>query len=146
MQSDHVIIRHSSMPVTGTKDGANFAFPGNALSASTFKLHISSMPTARVKYARWILVWNPQVSDPTSPTGARLVSMDDGPSNIQQIGRIDSPAGVTYVTPRTNEVDVTDALNALLVGGIDKQLGHQTYGNGSNGCLIYSSSVEIVWE
>lgn len=147
MQSDHVIYRNPTTPVVGTPSGSTFAFPGDALSASTFKMHFDKLAEGRrVKYARWILVWTPRTVAGGGATAVRLVMFDDGPSNIVVAGRIGSPVGVSSQSPRTDQVDVTDVLNDAIAAGNYKQFGHQTAGTGSSGCYIYSSSVEIVWE
>jgi hypothetical protein len=91
------------------------------------------------------LVWNPQVSDPASPTGVRLVHCDSGPSNLVEVAAI-RQQGEVYAKPRVGMVDITTVLNSLIAGKQYKQLGQQTFGNGGNGCLIYASWVELVWK
>ena len=54
--------------------------------------------------------------------------------------------GTNYNNPRVDAVIVTGFIQALINGGVDKNIGMQTHGNGSNGCLIYGSWIEIVWK
>ena len=144
-QSEFVFYRNAQTPIIGTSSGAVFAFPGNALTASSFKLRANELGSANLLVARWVLVWTPDNPDPNSPTGVRLISADDGPSNIQQIARIDSPTGVSTFTPIVSAVNVTTALQNIISSLQGKNILQQTYGNGANGCKIYSSSIEMVW-
>lgn len=145
MQSDFVLYKNPVTPLTGSTSGATWAWIGAALSASTMVLR-ADQGLPRVKFARWVAVWNPRVSDPASPTSIRLISADFGPANIQQIGQVLSPAGAVSQAPRVDAVDVTSALNQIIDAGQVKTLGQQTFGNGANGCLIYASWIEVVWE
>jgi hypothetical protein len=147
MQTDYVLYRNAETPIQGTHNGASFAFPGRALTASSLKLHIAEFPVGRkVKFARWVLVWSPMVVAGGGATAVRLVSFDDGPANIANVARIGSPTGQNVSSPIVSAVDITDDLNALILAGTTKQFGHQTAGTGNSGCLIYSSSLEVVWE
>lgn len=144
IQSEFTLYRDAATGLAGTVDGANWAWPGQALTASTFVLR-ADKGLSRVAHARWVLVWNPCTSQPESPTGVRLVSADLGPSNIAEICRITSPADSPHNAPKVDAVDVTAALNAIIEAGALKTIGQQTFGNGANGCLIYASWLELVW-
>lgn len=144
-QSEFVLYRDASVGLPGAVSGAEWAWPGQALTASTVVLR-ADKELSRVKHARWVLAWNPRTSQPESPTGVRLVSADLGPVNIAEICRITSPTDAAYNSPKVDAVDVTDALNAIIDAGLLKTLGQQTFGNGQNGCLIYASWLEVVWE
>jgi hypothetical protein len=147
VQSEIILFKNSQNPLAGTVPGANWAWPGTALSANTHRLHANYLASATLRFARWVLVWNPQVTDPVtfSPTGVRLVKFDDGPTNIEEVAAVRSPQGTTYATPRVDAVDVTSALQQIVSALTTKQIGQQTFGNGQNGCLIYGSWLELVW-
>jgi hypothetical protein len=145
IQSEFTLYRDAANGLIGTVDGANWAWPGQALTASTFVLR-ADLGMGRVKHARWVLVWNPRTSNPASPTGVRLVSADLGPANIAEVARIVSPSDAAYNSPKVDAVEVTAALNAIIGAGQLKTIGQQTFGNGGNGCLIYASWLEVVWE
>lgn len=144
IQSEFTLYRDAANGLAGTVDGANWAWPGQALTASTFVLR-ADHGLGRVKHARWVLVWNPRTSNPASPTGVRLVSADLGPTNIAEQTRIVSPTSQAYNSPKVDAVDVTSQINAIIDAGQLKTIGQQTFGNGGNGCLIYASWLEVVW-
>ncbi len=145
IQTEFTLYRDAAVGLSGTVDGSNWAWPGQALTASTFVLR-ADQGLGQVKHARWVLVWNPRTNNPASPTGVRLVSADLGPTNIQEICRITSPSNQAYNSPKVDGVDVTSYLNAIIAAGQLKTIGQQTFGNGGNGCLIYASWIEVVWE
>lgn len=146
MQTDYVLFRNPQTPIQGTANGGTFAFPGSCLSANTCRMHISEFPPGRVvKYARWIITWTPQVLVAGPTSAVRLIMFDDGPSNIVTIAQISTQPNIVYATPRTDQVIITNELNAAIAAGVTKQFGHQTAGVGANGSLLYSSSIEVVW-
>lgn len=147
VQSEIILFKNSQNPLIGTASGASWAWPGVALSANTHRLHANLLASATLRYARWVLVWNPRVTDSVSfsPTGVRLVKFDSGPTNIEQITAVRSPAGTTYTTPRVDAVDVSSAFQQIVSSLASKHIGHQTFGNGQHGCLIYGSWLELVW-
>lgn len=128
--------RDPQTPLTGTSDAGNWLYPGNATSASTARWRGDM--GFKIATARWIVVWTPGNSSTSS--GVRLCWADDGPSNITEFARIN---GNNATTPVTAAVDITSALNSMTV---NKQILHQTLGNGSAGVQIYSSVLEIVWD
>lgn len=128
--------RSPAVALNGTTDGAEWQFPGTALSASSLRWLGSY--GLRVVHARWVLVWN--ANSPAAFLGSRIAWADSGPSNIQEIGRLTRNTGNS---PVVDALDVTAALNAQTA---DKQLIHQTIGDGSKGGLIYANNIDIVWE
>jgi len=145
IQTEFMLYRDAAVGLAGTVDGANWAWPGQALTASTFVIR-ADHGLGQIKRARWVLVWNPRTSNPASPTGVRLVSADLGPANIIEQARIISPSDQAYNSPKVDAVDITSQLNAIIAAGQLKTIGQQTFGNGGNGCLIYASWLEVVWE
>jgi len=144
VQSEFIFYRNTKDALIGTQDGGNFQWPGTALTANTFKMYIQHMVGKQIKFAAWRVVWNPSTVNGGGTTAIRLVNFDDGPSNIVEMARFDSPAG-GYNSPRVETVNVTTALQNAINGGIEKQFGHQTAGTGSSGCLIYGSWLDVVW-
>jgi len=118
-----------------------WGFPGAALTASTRRFYGDLMKGRQILQAIWLLAWNPATG--SIPTGVQLVKFDNGPLNIESIAIIESAS--TY-TPIGSGVYITEELQAILDAGEFKQLGQRTHGNGSNGCLIYASWIEIIWK
>lgn len=141
-QANFDFYRNPQIPIIGTTDGSLWTFPGNALSASVIPLWPNYIGGTKIKYARWVLVWNPN-TDVVS-TKVRLIKADSGITNVEEIAQISRS---NYHNPTVNGVDITIALQSILDSGLSwKQLGQQTIGNGKNGCLIYASWIEIIWE
>lgn len=139
-QTEFALYRDAAVALNCTVSGAQFAWPGSALTASTTTVYFNFSPKRPITYARWVVAWNPNTG--ASPTGLRLVHADDGPSNVTEIARI---TGMNYFQPRVDAVDVTATMQSLSDGASYKHIGHQTFGNGMNGCLIYSSVLLVVW-
>ncbi len=113
-------------------------YPGNALSASSFRWFQLADPT-KLEWARWTLVWNPNSPRSGVYVGARLVLADDGPANLQQIAVIVRNSGSN---PCVDAFDVTDALRA----SPNKQIIQQTQGDSiASGPFIYASSIDLRW-
>jgi len=140
-QVNYTFYRNPENALKGTSGGADWAFPGKALTASSIPLKWNLMNNVNVVSAKWILVWNPFTA--ISPTGVRLVKMDDGPTNLVQLARID---GANTITPKVDSVILTNEFVIMASEGITKQIGQQTYGNGVWGGLIYASWIELIVE
>ena len=130
--------RNPQIPLQGTVAGCCWAYPGNALTASSIKFYGSAVDP--VRYARWVVVWNPSTSE--SPTGIRLVVADDGPTILYSFAE---QRQAHTKTPVVSGVDVTEELNEIIESGLDIQLIQQTFGNGVSGPLIYASWIEVVY-
>lgn len=139
MISELILYKNTEYPLHGTVNGAAFAWPGTALSANISVIH-AEFPMKKLLHARWLLVWNPNTD--AGFTAVRLVSADLGPTNIAEIAVFRKN---NYHAPKVDGIDITNELNAILAGGVIKQLCHQTAGNGAAGALIYSSVIECVW-
>ena len=141
LQINYTFYRNPGTALKGTASGASWAFPGSALTASAIPFQWGIMSGVNIVRAKWILAWNPFTA--ISPTGVRLVKMDDGPINICQLARID---GINMVTSVVDTVDLTDEFCSMLNEGVMKHIGQQTYGNGVWGGLIYASWIELIME
>ena len=113
---------------------ANWEFKGNALSASTKAMWFEH-GFANILFARWLTIWTPNGNT------CRLVYMDDGPSNIAGIASVTSESS----TPVPQSANVTDVLNYLIGQGINKQIGIQFSGGGTNTFTLYDSRLELVF-
>lgn len=133
------LMEHAGTPVLGSVSGGSWAFPGAALTASTYRIYGDYLTGRTVLRADWVVAWNPNTGP--NPTGVRLVKMDNGPANITELARVDA---MNRTTPQVSGVDITAEIQTILDNGEYKHLGHQTYGNGANGCLIYSSVIYII--
>lgn len=139
-QTDFTFYRNPQTPIVGTADGAAFAFPGSALTASSFRLR-GDLISRPILSAKWIIVWNPNTT--SGYTAVRLVKGDDGPANLVELGRVQHN---NYTSPKVDVIDITPALQDIALNKLYKQILQQTAGNGANGPLIYASWIEIVWE
>ena len=138
-QTDFTFYRNPQTSLIGTVSGSSFAYPGSALTASSFRLR-GDLINRPVQSAKWVIVWNPNTT--SGYTAVRLVKGDDGPSNISEIARVQNN---NYTNPRVDGVDITLEIQAILNNNEYKQILQQTAGNGSNGAKIYASWIEIVW-
>jgi hypothetical protein len=138
-QIDYTFYRDPANALIGKATGAQFLYPGDALSASSFRIR-ADLTNRPVKSALWVIAWNPKTG--TSPTVVRLVKADDGPANVTEIARV---TGTNYNNPKVEQVDITAQIQDIMAGGIKKHLLQQTAGNGANGPYIYASWVEIIW-
>lgn len=143
--SDYFVVelyRNAGTAVEGPASGANWLWPGIACTSSTLKLY-PAFQCKQIVFARWVLVWNPSAPG-ESPTGVRLVYCDDGPSNIVEIVR---QTRTFATTPFDDAVDITTKLGSIWCAyagiGMPFQIGHQAFGNGANGPLIYGSWIEV---
>lgn len=124
---------------------AAYAFPGSALSASTFEMYAGM--DARVRYAMWHVVWTPGAF---SGVGIELVKFDPGPSNIVQVAQLTGLTG----GPRNDSALITNAVQTIIDGiddltigvGPHKQIGHRLKGDGTNAAKVYMSRVSILFE
>lgn len=139
-QTDFTFYRNPSTPIYGTTNGAAFAFPGNALTASSFRFR-GDLGFRPILSAKWIIVWNPNTT--SGYTAVRLVKGDDGPANLVELARVQHNY---YTSPKVDAVDITAALQGIVNNQQYKQILQQTAGNGAYGALIYASWIEIVWE
>ncbi|RPJ28030.1 MAG: hypothetical protein EHM33_05990 [Chloroflexi bacterium] len=134
------LYQNSYSPIVGSVSGGDWAFPGVALTANTKSFLGNFLQGRQLIYARWVLAWNPNTT--TSPTGVRLVYFDDGPTNIVEFARNEE---ASRISPMVGGAFVTSTFQYLVNNGLYKHVGQQTYGNGSNGALIYSSIIELAY-
>lgn len=118
-----------------TINSGNFVWPGDVLSTSVKSIAANLGDFAKISQANVMVVW-------TAQPGAklRLVSADPGPTNIQNLWPWVEPT-ITG-SPTVSGVNVTSDLNALLAGGVWKQIGIQTSGSAT----INRATLEIIWE
>jgi hypothetical protein len=112
--------------------------PDAALTASTQTLWFNA-GLGPFTFVRWLLVW----LAPNVNIHARLVSMDDGPTNLTQLAQIDAAADGA-MGPHPAGVIVTDAFNQMMARGRYKHIGYQIWDDGVNHPTIYSSRLELV--
>lgn len=97
-------------------------FPGSALTGNT-RLFRFSKPHLRAARAEVLGIW----SSVHTGNYLQIISMADGPSDIQEMGRIQ---GNGSMTPNTALVDITEAFNALVEAGADRHIGFRCGGVG----------------
>lgn len=126
---------------------SGYNFPGSALSSSLVSL-FSGM-NAEVLYAVWDLVWTPKHAS----CGVRLISAEDGPSNITVLQETTPSASASPLHPTFNVTDAFVALREVLAAGVigdsthHRQIGHQVKVNtGVTAPVIFSSRVQILLE
>lgn len=148
-QFDH--FRNTDIPLNGNKT-STFNYAGSCLTAQSVIFPAESLTTLKIKKAIWRICWKPNITN-GAQTGIRLVSANSGPSNINQV--VATFSGGKPNTPLNEAFDITESLKALiesnkpnidLPNGAMFQLIPQSVGDSSNGCLIYSSSIEIIYD
>ena len=117
---------------------ASWASPGQALSGTVASIYYSLGKVAPVKFARWLNVWS---GDSTS-ISLRLCHADSGPVNITQIASI---AANGNGAPTAQEVVITDAMNGLAAGGVNKHLMIQWKATAGQ-CVLWESVIEAYYE
>ena len=100
----------------------SWEWPGAALSASTKRLRFD-LRYPPVVHARWVVIWTPG----NGSAAHRLVCSDDGPANLIELGSV---TGRDRATPLAQELEITDALNALRERRTYKHIGFQVRGDG----------------
>lgn len=138
-QTDFTFYRDPKNALIGTTSGSSYAFPGTALTASSWRLR-GDLVNRPILHAQWMLVWNPNTV--SGYTGVRLIKSDNGPSNMVEIARLTNN---NYTSPRVDSVNITAALQDIVNNGQYKQILQQTAGNGTDGAMIYASWIEIIW-
>lgn len=117
----------------------SYGFQSGALSASVQTLVPEVAITARLIFARWLLVWTPNATG----CGVELIHADSGPTNITQAAEFTNRS---EVTPLAQAVTVTSVLEPIIAAGARKFVGHRLKGDGAVGPLIYASRVELLFE
>ena len=138
-----VIYQSASYGEKGSVSGADWGFVGAALSASTTKYfwQILRNAGANILYANATIVLNPNTTSNT--IGVRLISFDDGVQNLVELHRwIYS----NYTGPKPDGANITAQLQAMLANDTYKNIGFQTYGDGTNSPIIYMVRLEIIWD
>lgn len=111
---------------------------GAVLSGSTHFFPFSS-GVAPVERARLVVLWAPR----NVANYVQLVSADLGPSNLVEIARVQ---GNGNMGPSVQAVDITNAFNALVAAGVDKQIGFRIGGDGINQWTLYEVQLELNYE
>lgn len=114
------------------------AFAGNALTASTKFFPFALGQYAKAKWARIVVVW----ASGSSQNKVRIISMEDGPTNIQEMALV---SGLDSPSPIVGGAMITDQFNALVDGGVNKHIGFQMQGNGTQ-YTIYEVRLEVAFE
>lgn len=164
VQTSHDFYRNPSVPLEGTPLGCCWKAPGAAFSANAHTFHFDQLDFATIESVRWVLVWNPN-SGP-SDMGVRLVYIDDvngdeNQNNFPVIAEIRKNTDLldqcdenlphcSIFKPKVSAKDITVMFKNLLQPSNAvpqrKHILQQTFGNGVNGALIYSSTIEIIWK
>lgn len=122
-------------------------WPGSCLTAQSVIIPLVALPLLNMVKVKWRLTWNPNIDDGTQQTAVRLCSCYDGPSNLVQQAAF---FRANCTSPQNDAVDITTAFKSLVTQAIadqkDLQFTHQTVGTGTIGPLIYSSSLECVFD
>lgn len=138
IQTEVTLYRNAQTALQGSTDGAAWAWPGVAFTAGTAVFYFK--PEYVIHFARWVTAWNPNTMG--SPTGVQLVHADSGPEHTQAIAEC---LRSDRTRPLVDGINITNVMQALCLAGVQKTLAIRTAGNGVNGCLIYSSVIEIIW-
>ena len=136
-----ILYKNSQVPLQGNPQ-RSWAWHENALTASTQRLPADLLRGAVLIDARAIIVWNPNTA--IVRNGVILVACDDGPANCTTLAVL---TGVNNAAngPTPHAFDITLRLQSIINGGVHKNLGFETLGNGTTGPLMYEVAIECVW-
>lgn len=148
------MFRNTGAPLQGSTawvapDG--FSYPGGCFTAQSAVFRPEAVDGLSILKAHWRLCWKPNVPNSelanAPQTSVRLISADSGPSSLAVVASLFS--GGKTNTPLNESTDITATLQALIASHANPaklfQLVHQTAGTGAYGPLIYSSSIELVF-
>ena len=121
--------------ITGSMPGS-WAFIGSALSSSTKRL-LFQYGSIRVHSAIFTIIW----TNSSTSNEVRVVTMDDGPTNITSIG---STTPASAGSPIVTDINVTSALDSLAASSTYKSIGYQLQGPGTY--TIYEVRLDIVYK
>lgn len=137
------LYRNASFPMQGVI-GSSWGYGGACLTAQSAVFRPEAVAGMDIKSVFWRVCWKPNIMN-GAQTAIRLISADSGPSNINQIASTFS--GGKPNTPLNEAFDITSQFRDLVASheaaNAMFQLIMQSCGDGSNGALIYSSSIEI---
>ncbi len=136
-----ILYKNSQVALRGNPK-SDWAWWEEALTASTVRFYANLLKgKAQLVYAELVVVWNPNTT--SQSTGVKAVFCDDGPSNCQDLGPRFTATGLNPVPARA---DITAQLRSIIAGGVYKNLGFETLGNGTNGAWIYGVWIEAYWQ
>ena len=131
IQSEWTQYRSSAQPTANVGKGTYCWWPGTGLTASSTVLFPADLRP--VRRAVWVVTYVPNGGH------VRLVSADDGPSNVAEI--VATPA-TEQRTPINHVADVTAQVNMLIAEAAHhKQIILQVCGD----TLVYSSTIGVTW-
>lgn len=138
-QTNHTIYRDAGEGLRGQQSAA-WTTPGAAATASFIAFRAELMPYRAIKKAFWEIHFDPDTDANQTCVG---LFKHDGLSAPEYFGH--HVCYTNYHGPKSGLVDITAAMQQLFNAAGFRWLGHQTWGNGSNGPLIYTSEIVIVW-
>ncbi len=136
----------------GIYAGDDWKWPGSCITAHTANFQFNH-PHKSLAHAVFRVTWSLVSPGGTYNTGRalhRLVSMDDGPSNLVTMATIDSDSMDPVVFKRdmyrqNSAVDITATMNGLVAGMAPKTLAWQVKGDNTNFIEVFSVSLELSW-
>lgn len=137
------LFRNADAPMRGVVSNT-WGYGGQCYTAQAAVFHAEALNGLNVLRAYWRCCWQPNIADPQQ-TAIRLLSANSGPSNLSVIASTFSGGKLRPGLEVLNEAfDVTREVQELVKKGEMFQLCTQSAGNGSVGCLIFSSSIELI--
>lgn len=137
------LYRDTNSPLQGYR-GNPWNYAGSCVTAQAAVIRGEALEGLNIDVAFWRICWKPNITN-GAQTAVRLISSDYGPTNIVQVAATYS--GGKPNSPLNENFDITDAFNALIASHLPNtpfEFLHQSCGDGTYGCLIYSSSLELV--
>lgn len=124
-----------------------WAWPGSCITSHTFPFFFNSLASNPLPWGVWRVCWSWKPGwFKNGPIVLRLVSCDDGPTNIVEMARISTanwPAGINVWNA---PVGITAAMNTLIAAKVYKNVGWQWIGDGSSQATILVSRLELYWQ
>ncbi len=141
-ETEYIIYKNSGAPFNGTiSSNMTPVWSGAASSANLFWFHADLFKGRKIRWARWVILWNPNTG--TIPTGVKLVSQQHNNGYLETV--LAEVTTSNYTAPLAWARDITASLQGYVDSGTPVLVGHKPYGNGTNGVLIYGSWVEVLW-
>lgn len=122
--------------------GSEWLTPGAAFTAHTKWLPFN-VPTAPVRFARWLVVWTPN----RATARTRLVSFDHATDvrNLLEMDVMAELAGQDTMSAIVQAVDITSKLNALVTLSKQRHLAFQVKDDGIHPWRIFEHRIEVSW-
>jgi hypothetical protein len=118
--------------------GAIWKAPGSCFTCNTQWFPFEhNVPAPRS--VRFLICWIPRNTN----TIVRVINFDNGPTNIVEMGRMNSNGSMT---PSCQAMDLTSQFLQLKLNQVGKHIGFQIVDDGVNQWTLYEAQLEVTYE